>query len=99
MDKTLPETDCPKIELKCDIDGFRLDNFILQNLAHSLYSRSGLKKEINLGRVRVDGKQITKAGFRLRPGQVVCFYPQPAQENIEPVKRDLEIIYSDDALV
>lgn len=99
MDKTLTESDCPKIELKCDIDGFRLDNFILQNLAHSFYSRSGLKKEINLGRVRVDGKQITKAGFRLRPGQVVCFYPQPAQENIEPVKRDLEIIYSDDALV
>lgn len=76
----------------------RLDVYISSKI--DSYTRSYFTGLINDGKVRVNGKVITKAGFKLGPGDVVIVdIPEP--QNTETVAQDipLDILYEDDDLI
>lgn len=75
----------------------RLDQYLAANLEGR--SRSAIQVWIKAGRVRVDG-QVTKAGYSVRPGEVVEIDPppvEPSQLLAEPIP--LNIVYEDEWLV
>lgn len=76
--------------------GVRLDWFIAQTFPS--YSRTHIRKSINVQGVRVNGKRA-KAAMRVSAGDVVTVsLPELAREGPLPAAIPLEILYEDDAI-
>lgn len=83
--------------LKADEAG-RLDVFISSNI--DSYTRSYFTGLISDGRVTVNGKVITKAGFKLAPGdEVTVDIPEPQSDETVAQDIPLDILYEDDDLI
>lgn len=84
----------------CENDGVRLDSFATE-VFDSTYSRSFYKKLIDDGKVKVNGKVITKAGTKLVKGDVVeADIPEPvADDSFEAQDIPLDIVYEDSDLL
>ena len=75
----------------------RLDAFLAERFP--LYSRVKLRRVINAGGVKVDGKR-TKAAFRLSAGQqIVIQLPELTNDGPAPENIPLEVLYEDEAIV
>ena len=94
-----------EIEKKVSIKNFtvnekgkRLDIFLLSSLFD--FSRSHIKKIIDDGNVKVNGKQISKAGTILKEGDVVeVDVQQPKEISTKAENIPLDIIYEDDDIL
>jgi len=75
----------------------RLDKFLAES--HPELSRSYLKKLIEEGFVRVDGKEVRKPSKKLKKGQrVLLEVPPPPPLELKPEEIPIEVIYEDDEL-
>ncbi len=84
----------------CDQEGVRLDSYAAE-VFDSSYSRSFYRKLIDDGKIRVNGKVITKAGTKLVAGDVVeAEIPEPVEDD-SFVAQDipLDIVYEDSDLL
>jgi 23S rRNA pseudouridine1911/1915/1917 synthase len=78
-------------------EGTRLDNFLKRRLPE--LSRSFIKKIIESGNVKVDGKVPKKAGELLRIGaDVDVSIPDPEVTDLVPEDIDIDIVYEDEGL-
>ena len=79
--------------------GTRLDHYITQSGIG--LSRSQVEKLIQSGKVRVNGKVITKAGYRVKEGdEIVAEYEIRVNHEIIPQpEMEIPILYEDDDLV
>lgn len=78
-------------------DQVRLDAYLAKE--HAAPSRSFLRRLIDQGMVRVNGRH-EKASYRVRPGDLISVsIPQPEPETVEPEEIDLDIIYEDAGLL
>lgn len=76
----------------------RLDHFLVTQLPD--HSRSFLQKLIKEGMVRVDGKAVTKNGYKLDDGmEVEVRIPPPAPSDLVPEKIALDILYEDERVI
>jgi len=77
----------------------RLDKFLARQLPD--FSRSRLVKEIEAGRVMVDGEVATKSGVTLQPGETVELeLPEDlAAHDLTPFPMELDIVYQDDDVI
>jgi 23S rRNA pseudouridine1911/1915/1917 synthase len=76
--------------------GTRLDIFLATNIPS--ITRSQIQKLIDQGLVQVKG-QKTKAGKKLRAGEVVTlFKPPPVEDELAPEDLPLRILYEDQAI-
>ena len=83
--------------LKADEAG-RLDVFISSNI--DAYTRSYFTGLISDGKVTVNGKVTTKAGFKLTPGdEVTVDIPEPQTDETVAQDIPLDILYEDDDLI
>ena len=84
----------------CDQEGVRLDSYAAE-VFDSSYSRSFYRKLIDDGKIRVNGKVITKAGTNLSAGDIVeAEIPEPVEDD-SFVAQDipLDIVYEDSDLL
>ena len=84
----------------CDQEGVRLDSYAAEVFDNS-YSRSFYRKLIDDGKIRVNGKVITKAGTKLAAGDLVeAEIPEPVEDD-SFVAQDipLDIVYEDSDLL
>ena len=84
----------------CDQEGVRLDSYAAE-VFDSSYSRSFYRKLIDDGKIRVNGKVITKAGTKLAAGDLVeAEIPEPVEDD-SFVAQDipLDIVYEDSDLL
>lgn len=83
--------------LKAEEPG-RLDVFISSNIEE--YTRSYFTGLISDGKVTVNGKVITKAGFKLTPGdEITVDIPEPQSDETIAQDIPLDILYEDDDLI
>lgn len=76
-------------------DGERLDLFLQTKDGEN--TRSHIKKQIEDGKVSVNGKVVTKAGYKLSTGdEVTCEITAPEQLKATAEDIDIEIVYQDD---
>ena len=78
--------------------GERLDRFLAAKLPE--FSRSRLKALTEAGHVRVCGRTIVEAKYRVKPGEAVELdlpEPEPAAPDAEAIP--LAVVYEDDALI
>ncbi len=81
-----------------DIKDSRLDLFLQQKLKQ--YSRSHIKKMIDGQLVRVNGKIITKSGYKVAVGDEIEFQDLPIKQlDTSAENIDIDIVYEDDDLV
>ena len=78
----------------------RLDKVLAAFLATigelSGYSRSQIQRWIEAGQVQVNSKRVDKPGAQVSPGaEVSLVIPEPAQTEILPSGREIEILYQD----
>lgn len=72
----------------------RLDEFVAEIVG---CTRSRARNLILDGNVTVNGGQVVKAGYTLRPGETVCAVAPPLKElDLTPSDRKVPIIYQDD---
>lgn len=78
--------------------GVRLDRFLSEHAAG--LTRSYCAKLIAEGAVRVNEKEVRKAGYRLEPGdRVAVTVPEPVELELVPDPIPLDIRYEDDDLL
>ncbi len=76
----------------------RLDQFIASK--NSDYTRSYFNNLIAEGNVQVNGKVITKSGYKLAPGdEVQVEIPAPVDTDAKPEDIPLDVVYEDDDLI
>ncbi|MBR1797711.1 MAG: RluA family pseudouridine synthase [Clostridiales bacterium] len=76
----------------------RLDVFISSRI--DSYTRSYFTGLINDGKVLVNGKTVTKAGFKVSPGDTVTVdIPEPLNTETKPQDIPLDILYEDEDLI
>lgn len=86
----------------------RLDKFLVSSLPN--ISRSRIEKAIKNGKVTVNGKVVTKAGFKLKPNDEVCIQEPFDEPNSDKFKSDEseeslsfnnqpKILYEDERLI
>lgn len=81
-----------------DMDEERIDK-CLSGLVDS-FSRSYIQRLLADGHVSVNGKVITKSGFKVKAEDEVLLLVPPAQQlNIEPEDIPLDILYEDEDLI
>lgn len=86
------------LTLKAKEDGQRLDVFISQE--NSDYTRSFFSGLVSDGKVTVNGKVVTKNGFKLSSGdEIVVDVPAPVDTDAKPQDIPLNIVYEDDDLL
>jgi 23S rRNA pseudouridine1911/1915/1917 synthase len=74
--------------------GTRLDRFLAEALPS--YTRSAIRRFLDLGRVRVDGARAAKAGLPLRPGMVIeVDPPSPEPAPLLPESIPIEVVFED----
>ncbi len=79
----------------------RLDKF-LSNYYKNRFSRSKIKKAIESGSIKVNGKLAKKAGLLLSNGDIVEVNMEDEEsiiDKIEPVNIPLDIVYEDEFLI
>ncbi len=75
----------------------RLDKFLTQKLQQS---RSQIERLIKKGYVKVEGKEITKPGFKLKTSQTVeVELPKPQKSEPKEVEFEVERLYEDDDIL
>jgi len=75
----------------------RLDVFLAEVTG---ITRSQIQKAITEGLVKIDERIVSKANYRLRPGQKIVFVPPILQESeLNPEAIPLEILYEDKHLI
>ncbi len=75
----------------------RLDKFLANELQES---RNQVEQLIKKGFVKVDTKEVTKPGHKLKPGQeVIVHLPSPAKSERAAVDFDVEKIYEDEDIL
>ncbi len=85
------------LEVSSEAEGLRLDVFVSQSVPDT--TRSKVRKWIDQGFVRVDGK-TRKPGFALSPGQTLQIERPPAEpSHLVPEDLPIEIIYEDPDLL
>jgi len=87
-----------KLVVSNDFEKERLDKFLLSNITE--HTRSYIKNLIESGKVLVNGKEITKAGYSLKTGDEIefeLFEPIPLEAKAENIP--LDIIYEDEDLL
>ncbi|RIH85984.1 RluA family pseudouridine synthase [Calidithermus roseus] len=82
--------------LRFSAEGVRLDQAVAQE---AQTSRAKAQEWIAAGLVRVGGKPITKAGYKLKGETVELEPPPPEPTTIEPEEVELEVLYEDADLV
>ncbi len=86
------------LNLKASNDGQRLDTFISQE--NTDYTRSFFSGLVSDGKVTVNGKVITKNGYKLSSGDVIVVdVPAPVDTDAKPEDIPLDIVYEDDDLL
>ncbi len=81
-----------------DHEGVRLDKAVTE-LADAFFSRTFIQKQIDEGRVYVNGA-CKKAGFKLTEGDVIDMsVPAPSECKIEPEDIPLDILYEDEDVI
>lgn len=81
-----------------DMDEERIDK-CLSGLVDS-FSRSYIQRLLADGHVSVNGKVITKSGFKVKAEDEVLLFVPPAQQlNIKPENIPLDILYEDEDLI
>lgn len=79
-------------------DGLRLDKWIAE--LHPGYSRNYLQSLITDGKVRIDGRVITKNSYRIVSGSTIeMTVPESEIPDIKPWNFPLDIIYEDDDII
>ena len=84
----------------CENDGVRLDSFVTEAF-DSTYSRSFYKRLIDDGKIKVNGKVITKAGTKIAKGdEIEAEIPEPTPDD-SFIAQDipLDIVYEDSDLL
>ncbi len=78
--------------------GQRLDVYLTRRIG--FLSRSQVRKLIDLGQVRVEGKEL-KAGYRLKGGETIeaKIDLPPPEFSLEPENIPLDIIYADEEII
>lgn len=77
--------------------GMRLDRYVAEHVPD--FSRSTIQTLIEEAHILVDGQQ-RKAKFRMTPGEVVTVeVPPPVDDEIQPDKIPLDIVYEDSDLI
>ncbi len=75
----------------------RLDRFLQRHIDSS---RSQIEQLVKKGFVVIDGKPVTKAGYRVAPGQIVEYtIPEKPTYESRTVDFDIPVIYEDDAIL
>lgn len=86
------------LNLVSNADGMRLDTFISQS--NQDYTRSFFSGLVSDGKVTVNGKVITKNGYKLSSGDVIVVdIPAPVDTDAKPEDIPLDIVYEDDDLL
>lgn len=86
------------LELVCNDNNVRLDSYI--SSCNSDYTRSYFSNLISEGKVSVNGKPVTKAGFKVSEGDhIVVDIPAPVDTDAKPEDIPLDIVYEDDDLI
>ena len=84
----------------CENEGVRLDSFVTEAF-DSTYSRSFYKRLIDDGKIKVNGKVITKAGTKIAKGdEIEAEIPEPTPDD-SFIAQDipLDIVYEDSDLL
>lgn len=77
--------------------GTRLDRFL--SVAMESWTRSAIRRLIDAGRVRIDGKPAHKAGMALRAGMSVEVQtPPPGPTTLEPESIPVQVVHEDSDL-
>lgn len=85
-------------EVPAEAAGQRLDRWLSERLPE--LSRARVQKLIREGRVRLDGRAVTKPSTPLGPGmRLDVELPSPEGSPLEPEEIPLEILYEDEDLV
>ena len=83
-----------RFEVPEQASGERLDTFVAERAG--AHSRSAWKRLIEEGRVTVDGRPVTKAGFALRAGMRIAASPlDPSPSRLEGEAIPIEIVFED----
>ncbi|HHH20167.1 MAG TPA: RluA family pseudouridine synthase, partial [Campylobacterales bacterium] len=78
-------------------EGGRLDRLLSHHIAQS---RNQVEQLIKEGLVHVDGKIITKTGYKLKTGVTVEYaFREPIPKEKVAVDFDVEVLYEDDYLL
>ena len=87
------------LEFTCQESGSRLDTFVSSSSEGS-YTRSYFSGLISSGKVTVNGKVITKNGYKLSAGdKVIVDMPPVVDTDTKPQDIPLDVVYEDDDLI
>lgn len=87
------------LEFTCQESGSRLDTFVSSSSDGS-YTRSYFSGLISSGKVTVNGKVITKNGYKLSAGdKVIVDMPPVVDTDTKPQDIPLDVVYEDDDLI
>ena len=87
------------LEFTCNESGSRLDTFVSSSSDGS-YTRSYFSGLISSGNVTVNGKVITKNGYKLSAGDIVVVdMPPVVDTDTKPQDIPLDVVYEDDDLI
>ena len=87
------------LEFTCPESGSRLDTFVSSSSDGS-YTRSYFSGLISSGNVTVNGKVITKNGYKLSAGDIVVVdMPPVVDTDTKPQDIPLDVVYEDDDLI
>jgi len=76
----------------------RLDRYLAKQLPE--ISRSAIQRDIEAGKVTVDGKVITMTHFAVRLGNKIVFHPsEKKSEGLEATNTPLKVLYNDHGLL
>lgn len=79
------------------VSGVRLDKYLQENFPD--FSRSQIKKSIDLGQVTVNGEKV-KAGYELKVGDRIEYVLEDTKTiTAKPQEIDIDIVYEDDDII
>ena len=79
------------------MSGVRLDKYLQENFPD--FSRSQIKKSIDLGQVTVNGEKV-KAGYELKVGDRIEYVLEDTKTiTAKPQEIDIDIVYEDDDII
>jgi len=86
------------MRLLCNLEGERLDKFISSEI--DSYTRSYFSQLIAAGSVTVNGKVITKSGYKLSSGDEIDIeIPEAVSTDAKPEDIPLDVVYEDNDLI
>jgi 23S rRNA pseudouridine1911/1915/1917 synthase len=86
-----------RFEFQSD-EGSRIDKYLAEELPD--ISRSQIKGLIDSGKVMLDGEVVTKAGIKLKTGNVIHIQlPEEESDGLIPEKIHLDILFEDERII